>query len=643
MLQTIRDRMTGPTIWVIVGLISIPFAFFGIDTFNTGGADPTVAKVGDQKITQAQLEAAYQQRLQRLQQMLGENFRSDMIEPARFREGVLQEMVQETALQQHARKVGYTASDAAILDAIRVIPAFQKDGQFSAELYHEALAAQGLSASGFEAQMREGLGMDQIRDGVLASAFVTPAEAAAAWRLARQERVFSSVSFKASDYDSTVTISDAEVAQRYADKAAQYKAPERIKLNVVELDLAQLPEAAVPENAVLKALYDADSNAFTTAEERRARHILVSFGADKSAALKKAQEIKARLDAKADFATVATEVSDDPGSKTSGGDLGWVRRGLMTPRFEQSLFSLGKLEISEPVETEFGWHIIQLADIKPAVTRAFEDPAVQAELLASYRKRDTEKRFQELSEKLEQLAFENSSSLDAVAQALGTQVETTDWFTRTTGTGLTANPEVVKAAFSPEVLQDNENSKPLAIAANRVAVVRKAEYEAARPLSLDEVKGQIHSALKAEKALAQAKTEAEALLQAVLSGADLASAAAERQKSVDAPGAVRRDAASVDRTLLNKAFSLPRPAAGKLSAATLQQGQEAVVVVALSEVRDATPQTDDSAYQQQSTQLRDALAGAEFAGFRSHLEARIGIERKSIEASEPAIDTPANP
>ena len=176
MLQSIRDRLSGPIVWVIIGLIAIPFAFVGIDTFNSGGADPIVAKVGGQKITSSQLEAAYQQRLQRLQQMLGENFRSDMIDPASFRQGVLKEMVQETALQQHADKSGYTASDAAIIKTIETIPAFQVEGKFSSEAYRAALATQGLTPQRFEKQLREGLGTDQIRDGVVASAFVTPAE-----------------------------------------------------------------------------------------------------------------------------------------------------------------------------------------------------------------------------------------------------------------------------------------------------------------------------------------------------------------------------------------------------------------------------------------------------------------------------------
>lgn len=640
MLQTIRDRVSGPIVWAIIALIAIPFAFVGIESFQGAGSDPTVAKVGDQKITSSQLEAAYQQRLQRLQQMLGESFRSDMIEPERFREGVLLEMVQETALQQHALKAGYSASNASIIEAIRAIPAFHKEGQFSAELYREALARQGLDPQGFERQLREGLSVDQIRDGVLASAFVTPAEAAAAWRLARQERAFSSISFKPADFEAKVSVTDEDAAKHFAQNGDRYKAPERLKLNVVELDLAKLPEAPVPDSAVLKALYDADSGSFSTAEERRASHILISFGADKSAALKKAQEIKAKLDAKADFSALASEFSDDPGSKSTGGDLGWVRKGLMTPKFEEALFALDKAQVSEPVETEFGWHLIKLDEVKPAVVRAFDEASVQAELLARYRKTDVEKRFQELSEKIDELAFEKNSTLQPVAELVGATVETTDWFTRTSGTGLTANEAVLQAAFSPEVLQDGENSKPISLGTNRIAVIRKAEYEPARARSLDEVREAIKAELKASQSAEMAKSEAEKVLKALADGAALDVLAVQAQKTVNVQPSARRDAEGIARPLLDAAFRLPRPAAGKLSVGKAELASGEIAVIVLSEVKDATPETDDAAFKQQSTQLKDALAGSEFVSFRADLERRLGVERKNLPAPEASAPAP---
>jgi len=640
MLQSIRDRLSGPIVWVIVALIAIPFAFWGVESFQSSGGDPTVAKVGDQKITEAQLQAAYDQRMRQLQQMLGESFRADMIEPQRFREGVLQEMIQETTLRQHAKTAGYTATDAALLTTLNTIPAFQKDGKFSAETYKEALARQGMTPQSFEAQLRDGLTIDQVRESVLGSGFVTSAESAAAWRLARQERTFSYVSFKAASYEPTVTVSDDAVQKYFADNSARYSAPERLKLQYLELALDELPPAAEPETAVLKAVYDADVARFSTPEERRASHILVNFGADKDAAEKKALALKARLDSGADFAALAREASEDPGSKTAGGDLGWVRHGLMTPKFEQALFELKPGAVSAPVETEFGWHLIKLSEIKAAQTKPFTDPAVQAELLETYRQRDAQQRYQELADKLGQLAFENATSLEPVAKELKLELKTSDWFGRTGGTGIAANPEVLKAAFEPEIIRDGENSKPLAAGENRQVVFRKAEYESARPRKFEEVAETIRTELKLQAARAKASADADALVKQLSEGAVFETALSERQLAATSPGSVRRDAEGLDRQILSALFKLPRPAASKLQIGKTQLDNGDIVVLALSGVRDGTPMPEDPEFQRQGAQLRDALSGAEFAGFRASVEKDLGVDRKALPPVETIAEKP---
>lgn len=633
MLQSIRERLSGPIVWVVVAIIAIPFAFVGIETFQSGGGDPTVVKVGSQKITEAQVQAAYEQRLRQLQDMLGESFRADMIEPQKFREGVLQEMIQESSLRQHGEQSGYAATDAALLTTLSTIPAFQKDGKFSADTYREALARQGLTPKNFEAQLRDGLAMDQVRDSVIGSAFVTSAEVAAAWRLARQERTFSYVSFSPSSYEPGIEISEADIQKHFSENTARYSAPERLKLQYIELALDALPPAAVPEPAVLKAVYDADVARFSTPEERRASHILVNFGADKDAAEKKALALKARLDAGADFAALAREASDDPGSKSAGGDLGWVRRGLMTPKFEQALYELTPGTVSAPVETEFGWHLIKLSELKAAQTKPFNDATVQSELLSLYRQRDVERRYQELADKLGQLAFENSASLEPVSKELGLPLQTTDWFARTGGTGIAANPDVLKAAFEPEILDGSENSKPIATGDNRQIVFRKAEYEPTRPRKLEEVADQIRTELRVERARAKASADADQLVQALKGGAVFETVLAERKLSAVSPGSVRRDAENVDRRLLADLFKLPRPAASALQIGKSSLDNGDVAVLVLAAVRDGTPMPEDAEFQREGMQLRDAVAGAEFAGFRQGLEKALGIDRKAIAAA----------
>jgi peptidyl-prolyl cis-trans isomerase D len=178
MLQNIRDRLTGPLVWFIVGIIVIPFAFFGIETFRGGGGDPTIAKVGDQKIKESQFRRGYDQRLQQLRALMGEGFREDLIDQNRFRQTVLNDMVQESLLRQHVSKAGYRASNAMVFEELEKIPQFQEEGKFSSEAYKRVVAAQGYAVATFEQQLRDAIVVDQMREGILGTAFAAPAEAA---------------------------------------------------------------------------------------------------------------------------------------------------------------------------------------------------------------------------------------------------------------------------------------------------------------------------------------------------------------------------------------------------------------------------------------------------------------------------------
>ncbi len=637
MLQNIRDRLSGPIVWFIVGIIVIPFAFFGIDTFRGGGGDPTIAKVGDQKIKESQFRAGYDQRLQQLRTLMGEGFREDLIDQNRFRQTVLNDMVQESLLRQHVRKVGYRASNAMVFEALEAIPAFQEDGKFSAEAYRSRLAAQGYTPARFEQQLRDAIVVDQMREGILGSAFAAPADAAQTYRLDEQQRWLAYATFEVARYLPQVQVSDAQVQERYEQQKAQYLSPERLRVAYVELALDRLPPAPAPEAEVLKVIYEADKAArFSTVEERRARHILVNFGADKAEARKRIEGLAGKVVQGADFASLATSQSDDPGSKAQGGDLGWVRRGQMLEKFEQALFALATGEVSGPVETEFGWHLIKLEEVKPARTRPFEDAEVQAELLAAYRQRDAERRYEELSEKIGETAFESPTSLEPTAQASGLQVQVSDWFNRTEGTGLAAQPPVREAAFSDDVLKSGENSRPIVAGENHIIVLRKQEHEPARQRPLEEVAAAIREQLKLEGARAKAASEAAEALGTMASGRPLEQVVTERKAVLKAPGLIKRGAADVDARIVEALFALPRPAAGDASRTTvaLPSGDVAVVVSTAVQDGDWAAALFD-ARNNQLSRIRESSAGAEFAAYRADLEKRMQVEILKQPEAEP--------
>ena len=633
MLQTIRDRMTGPILWGIVGVLIVPFAFFGIQSLQSGGgADPTVAEVGGVKITQSQFHGAYQRAYQDLQQRMGPDFRADELQQNQLRDNVLKSLVQDLVLQQYTRDTGYRIDDAGVREYLEAMPYFQDNGHFSADRYRSALSSVGQSPEQFEARARQQLPVEQLRGAVLDSAFITPREGEAAWKLQRQQRVFSYVKFEPAKYEATVTVSDDQVKQRYEQKKDSYKAPERIKLAYVELALDQLPKAATPSADVLKAIYEArKAGLFSTPEQRRASHILIAFGADKDAAKKKADDFYAKIKAGADFAELAKANSDDPGSKNKGGDLGLVKHGMMVPKFESALFALNKAgEVSEPVQTEFGWHLIKLDELKPAETQAFDDPAVQKQLLDLYQQQDAVTRFNDMSTKLDQMSFENPASLDPVAKALNLQVKTTDWFTRKGGGDIAANQAVIAAAFSSELIKDDNNSKPIALDPQHLVVVRKAEYEAPRQLQQADVAEQIRGELKDEAAKAKAKASADALLKSLADGQTFEVATKAAGVASVSPGAVQRDNKDLPPALVQALFKMPHPASGKLGygQAALDNGD--IAVIALSAINDpASQSTDVKDMQSAGLQLRNARAGAEFSAYRDAVEKEVKVKIKA--------------
>jgi peptidyl-prolyl cis-trans isomerase D len=641
MLQSIRDRLVGWMLWVVIGAVAVPFAFWGIESFRTdGNADPVVAKVGSEKITEGMLRSAYDQHYRRMQELMGDSFRPELIDKKDFRRRVLDGLIENESLRQQSAAAGYQIPDSVLLESVRAIPAFQDGGTFSAERYRERLGEQGSSPERFESRMRESLVLEQLRDGVISTAFVTEADVAANYRVAAQERFLSYVEFDVARYQAAIAVGDDQVKSRYEERKTLYMAPERIKLAYVELSLDKLPKAGSPGDEALKAIYEAEkATRFSTPEERQARHILISFGADKQAAKKRIEGLLAKIKTGADFSGLAKSESADTGSKNDGGSLGWVKRGQMVKGFEEALYAMRKGEVSEPVETEFGWHLIRLDDLRPAATRGYDDKTVQAELLDLFQKREGEKHFQEQQEKIEQLAFENPTALDAVAKALNLEVQTTDWFSRGGGAGIAANAAVIQAAFSDDLIKNSENSKPIALAPGNVVVVRKAEYEAPRQKTLEEVSEQIRAELKGEGARAKAKTEVAAALAEAAAGkslADVAKAAGGEFKSV---GLVKRNQPDVDRQILAMLFRMPRPEAQKPRLQQVDLAGGKVAIIALSDVKDAELSAADEAEARRSRAgLRDAYAGQELNAYRAQIRnaIKVSINEKAAEDVEEA-------
>ncbi|HXG27803.1 MAG TPA: SurA N-terminal domain-containing protein [Nevskiales bacterium] len=630
MLQNIRERATGPIAWVVIGLLIVGFSLWGIESYFTTPPNPKLAEVGGVEITRAELQRAYDQRYQRLQALLGENFRHDMIDPAAFRRGVLDELVQAALLEQYVASQRYSVSDTQVLEYIKSIPAFQVDGSFSPEAYRAALAREGLRASAFENDVRSSLQVEQMRSGLLESAIVTAKDVETLWRLERQQREATLLVFDVTRYLGATSADEAAVAARYERDKAAYMTPERLRVDYLELDRSKLAPAGAPETELLRALYEAEkASRFSRPEQRQARHILVQVNEQTSdaQAREKAEALRAQLDKGADFAALAQQHSDDPGSKARGGLLDPVTRGTLDPAFEQALFGLKPGETSAPVRTAFGWHLIRAERIEPEQVKPFTDPAVRAEVLALYREREIDERYRQMAEKLDELSFEHPDSLQPVAQALGLPVQSSDWLTRNGGPGIGAVPEVIETAFSDAVLKDKVNSAPVKAGANRLIVLRVATYEPARQRPLAEVRGEIAEQLRQESARARAQAEGEKALAALRQGRPLAEVASAVGLAPRALGFVGRRDANLPPAAQAELFRMPRPAAGQASYSGIALPDGGYAVLVLTAVQDgnvATMNAEDREAQVQA--LSGRLAGSEFAAFKRALEQDIKVK-----------------
>lgn len=629
MLQNIRDRATGPVAWFILGLLILLFSLWGIESYFTTAPNPKLAEVGDVEITRADLQQAYDQRYQRLQALLGENFNHDMIDPKAFRRSVLDDLVQNSLLEQYVDDQRYRVSDVQVLAYVKTLPAFQVEGGFSAEAYQAALARQGMTASYYENQVRAALQVEQLRAGLIESAVVTARDIETHWRLDQQQRETAVLKFDAQRYLAEINPGEAEIAARYAQDKNQFLTPERVRLEFVELDRNTLPPAGAPERALLQALYEAEKQTrFSRPEERQARHILIEVNAKTSdaKAQEQARNLRDQLAKGGDFAALARQHSDDPVSKSRGGQLDPATRGVMDPVFEDALFKLKTDEISQPVRSAFGWHLIRLDSISAEKVKPLSDPTVREEVLTLYREREADERFRQMAEKLDELSFEHAASLQPVAQALGLKVQSSEWLTREGGAGIGAIKEVVDTAFSDAMLKDKVNSAPVKAGATRLLVIRVAAHEASRQRPLNEVRADIIAVLKQEAARSKAQRQGQQALAELRKGAKPEAVAIALNGSFERPGFIGRKSDALTAPIVAELFRMPRPKPEQASYAGVSLGDGGYAVLVLTAVQDgnvATLSAQDREAQVQA--LAGRLTGAEFAAFKRALEKDIDV------------------
>lgn len=620
MLQSIRDGIQGWVSALIIGVICVPFAFWGVTSYFTGGGDVVVAEVDDGEISQASFQRAYQSQYQAEQRRLGNA--ADLIDEQALKLQVLESLVSREAITQHVQKVGYDIDDAKIVEAITRNPYLQQDGEFSQSRYGQFLAALGMDASSYEASLRTSLRVGQLQAALVDSVTVSDDEVERLWRLQNQTRDVAAVQIKVQDLLKSVKVSDEDIQAWYEDNLDNYVSEERLRVQYIELNLADLSERVDVSDEDIAARYEEDKDRFVTPEQRRASHILI--GGDASdAAKEKLEALKARVLAGENFADLAKANSDDPGSAANGGDLGLVARGVMVKPFEEALFDLDQAgDLSDIVETQFGLHLIQLDEIQTEQGQSLEQARIEID--TTLRAEKAEALFTELLDQLAELSYENPSELETVADALELNVRTSGWFTRNAGTGVATDEAVRDAAFGNTVLQDDENSELIELGDERALVLRKSDHQPSEQQSLAAVKADIEALLRNRAAREKADQLAAAVLDSVESGTSLKKAAkAENLKATDL-GAIKRDSSALGPVALRDIFALPHPQEGEVEAGRSDVLNGDVVVYVLTAVTEA-----DVSAEGVEEELASLRAGLENQRGRAELFATLRDIRES--------------
>jgi len=490
----------------------------------------------------------------------------------------------------------------------------------------------------YAAELRQQMVASQLVQAVAMSELVTQAERDTVQRLTGQKRELAWLRIPAKRFEGTEPVPEDEIKSFYEANRARFEVPEQVKLDYLVLDAAGIASKIEIPDDELRHAYDSEQGRFGQPERRRVRHLLVTVQPDSDAAADKAaraeiETVRKRIEGGEPFDKVAKEVSKDPGSKEQGGDLGEIQKGVMDPAFEQAAFSLAVGQLSQPVKSRFGYHLILVESIVPASVKPFD--AVHDQIRAELAKTRAESIFYDKGERLANLVYESSGSLEPASKDLGLEIRHSDWVSRTSGEGILHNPKVVAAAFSEEVLGGRRNSEVIEPEKDglQALVVRVTDHREAAPKALEEVRDEIVAELRRQRGQKGALEAAKAGADKLRSGADWKAVAGEDK--VEGPALVVRNDPKQPAAVLGAAFGLPRPAEGQSSVGTAELDEGDVAILQVTKVEDAAPASKTAGTSQDAAMLGQLMGRQSYDALLRDIERRAKIERKPLPKSTP--------
>jgi len=589
-------------IQIILALIILPFAFWGVDSYNkSGNRAEVVATVNDAKITQREFEYALRQQQDRLRQIMGANFDAAMLDNPGMKRAAIDNLVEQRLLVEHARGTGLVIVDEQVAQVIQGIEAFQDNGKFDKKRYETALASQNMSPLMFETRLRDELLGWQVRDAYVQNGFVSNGVADNIIRLNEQQRTVSVSAISFQSYLAQAQVDEAAPKKYYEQNQKEFQVQEQAKVEYVKFSVNDLLTRVEVSAEGVRKYYDEHQNDFGATEERQAAHILITVAAvapqaEQDAARAQAEKLLQQVRQNpARFAELAKQNSQDPGSAANGGDLGFFGRGMMVKPFEDTAFALKQDEISGLVKSDFGYHIIKLLAVKPARLLSFDE--AQEGILGKLRQQKATDMFAELAEKFSNAVYEQSDTLKPAADLVGAKIEQSGWLVKGATTDEPWTAKMLQEIFTDETVKNKRNTAAIEVAANTLVAARILEYKPASIRTLDEVLETIRQKLLHQQALELAAKQGRALLEQLQRGDKpvLSWAAAQT--------VTRARHGSLNADMIRKVFQADATRLPQYVGA--ETPQDGYVLVRIDAVKDAEKPDDKkrAGYAQQMRQL----------------------------------------
>jgi peptidyl-prolyl cis-trans isomerase D len=629
MLDVIRDRAQSWVAKVILVLITIPFALWGVDSYLRGGADSAVvAEVDSQKISMQEFNQVLREQQERMRSVMKDAFDPAMLDKPEIRRSILDNLVEQRLLTGGAAEAGMVISDQMLAAFIAAIPDFQENGAFSQSRYESLLRNQGMTPVTFEARLRQGLMTEQFIDGLTHSTLVSRSALDAFIRLSEQQREMLQAMIVPEQFFPQIKVGNEQIKAYYDKHKETFRIPEQARLEYVVLSADDLAQQAVVSDEEIGKYFEEHAAQFQETEQRQASHILIAAAAaaaaseaEKNAARAKAEQLFKEASASPDkFAELASKHSQDPGSAAAGGDLGMFARGAMVKPFEDAVFGMKVGDVVGPVQSDFGFHIIKLAGIKPGRVRTLAES--REEITQELKKQKAGKRFAEVAETFSNLVYEQPDSLKPVADALGLKIETSPWMGKKGGdVALLNNGKLLQAVFSDESIKLKRNSEAVEVRPNTLVAARVVEFKEASYKPLEGLSVELGARVQRDLANEQAAKRGAELLEQLRQGKDVA------DLKWGAPITVtRQSAASLGEAVVSEVFGAD---VGKLpfyTGAPDPKGGFLLIRVNRSIEPGAL---DDAKKKGYADRLRELLAQEYFAAYAASLKQRADIKIKT--------------